>query len=139
MIRLTINRKIDESRMFAIWRLDPPWQPITKKGQGHRMGSGKGAINHYVTPLRADRIIVEIGGKCEFREVQKILRQVAKLLPFKARVVNREMLEEKAKTEKFIEENNLNPFTFKHCARNNMLGCKTWLSPYDYLWHGKHK
>ena len=103
------------------------------------MGSGKGAINHYVTPLRADRIIVEIGGKCEFREVQKILRQVAKLLPFKARVVNREMLEEKVKTEKFIEENNLNPFTFKHCARSNMLGCKTWLSPYDYLWHGKHK
>lgn len=31
MIRLTIGRKLDQQRMFAIWRVDPPWQPITKK------------------------------------------------------------------------------------------------------------
>lgn len=58
-------------RMFAIWRVDPPWQPVTKKGQGQRMGGGKGAIDHYVTPIKADRIIFEIGGKCEYAEVKK--------------------------------------------------------------------
>lgn len=55
--------------MFAIWRVPAPWQPVTKKGQGQRMGGGKGAIDHYVTPIRAGRIIVEMGGKCEFEEV----------------------------------------------------------------------
>lgn len=31
MIRLTLGRKIDQSRMFLIWRVDSPWQPVTKK------------------------------------------------------------------------------------------------------------
>lgn len=53
MIRLTIGRKIDPTRMFAIWRVDAPWQPCTRKGQGHRMGGGKGSIDHYVTPVKA--------------------------------------------------------------------------------------
>lgn len=52
VIRLTIGRNIDSNRMFAIWRIDPPWQPLTKKGQGMRMGGGKGAIDHYVTPVK---------------------------------------------------------------------------------------
>jgi len=69
MVRNTINRKLDESRMFAIWRIDAPWKPMTRKGQGHRMGGGKGAIDHYTTPVKAGRIIIEVGGECEFGEV----------------------------------------------------------------------
>lgn len=71
MIRLTVARHLDQKIMFAIWRVDPPWQPVTKKGQGQRMGGGKGAIDHYVTPIKAGRIILEIGGKCEYAEVYK--------------------------------------------------------------------
>eukprot|EP00916_Digyalum_oweni_P022773 GHVL01037706.1.p1 GENE.GHVL01037706.1~~GHVL01037706.1.p1 ORF type:complete len:252 (+),score=13.83 GHVL01037706.1:49-804(+) len=138
MIRLTINRKMDESCMFAIWRVEQPWKSITKKGQGHRMGGGKGAIDHYVFPLRAGRIIVEMGGECEFEEVQKILTQVARILPFKARVVTRTMMTEEAERKAELEEKNVNPFTFKYCAQKNMLGCQKWLSPYDYKWHGKY-
>lgn len=67
-----IGRKLDINRMFAIWRIPAPWQPVTKKGQGQRMGGGKGAIDHYVTPVKAGRIIVEMGGKCEFEEVRII-------------------------------------------------------------------
>lgn len=55
--------------MFAIWRVPAPWQPVTKKGQGQRMGGGKGAIDHYVTPIKAGRVILEMGGTCEFAEV----------------------------------------------------------------------
>lgn len=33
------------------------------------MGGGKGSIDHYVTPIKAGRVIVEIGGHCEFFEV----------------------------------------------------------------------
>lgn len=31
MIRLKLVRKIDQDKMFAIWRVDAPWQPVTKK------------------------------------------------------------------------------------------------------------
>ena len=33
------------------------------------MGGGKGAIDHYVTPIKAGRVIVEVGGPIEFEEV----------------------------------------------------------------------
>lgn len=35
------------------------------------MGSGKGSIDHYVTPVKAGQIIVEIGGPIEYFEVLK--------------------------------------------------------------------
>ena len=31
MVRMTTNRKMDASKMFAIWRVDGPWQPLTRK------------------------------------------------------------------------------------------------------------
>lgn len=56
MMRLTVGRKLDLDRMFAVWRVDAPWQPLTKKGQGQRMGGGKGAIDHYCTPVKPGEI-----------------------------------------------------------------------------------
>lgn len=67
MIRLTLGRKIDTDRMFAIWRIDPPWQPVTSKGQGQRMGKGKGSIDHYVTPVKEGRVIIEVAGNFSTR------------------------------------------------------------------------
>ena len=132
-------RKLDESRMFAMWRIEGPWQAVSKKGISHRMGGGKGNIDKFVVPIRADRMILEIGGKCEFIEVKHILRALAQSLPFDARVVTREsMQEEKVKNED-LEKMNKNPFTFKYAAENNMLGMDKWLSPYDYKWYGKYK
>lgn len=69
MARLSIGRKMDTSRMFAIWRVPEPWQPLHKKGVGVRLGGGKGSIDHYATPVRAGRVILEIGGDCQFEEV----------------------------------------------------------------------
>lgn len=48
LARLSIGRKMDTSRMFAIWRIAEPWQPLTKKGIGVRMGAGKGSIGKYL-------------------------------------------------------------------------------------------
>jgi len=31
MVRLGILRKMDQNRMFAVWRIDGPWQPVTRK------------------------------------------------------------------------------------------------------------
>lgn len=138
MIRLTIGRKLDTDRMFAIWRIDSPWQPVTKKGQGQRMGGGKGAIDHYVTPIRAGRIIVEVGGKCEYSEVQGFLENVAASLPFKAMAVSQEILDEMKAKEEFEEKYNKNPYTMKYIIQNNMGGCYLWLRPSDRKWFGKY-
>lgn len=86
MMRLTINRKIDAQTTFALWRVSSPYKPITRKGLGQRMGGGKGAIDHYVVPVRYGRLIVELGGKVELAEVEPILTEVAKKLPFPAKV-----------------------------------------------------
>ncbi|CAF4774069.1 unnamed protein product [Pieris macdunnoughi] len=138
MIRLQVARRLDQKKMFAIWRVDPPWQPVTKKGQGQRMGGGKGAIDHYCTPIKSDRIIFEIGGKCEYAEVHTMLRIISERLPFKAEPVSQEIMEKQAVEEKWKEENNLNKYTMKYLIQNNMQGCNTHISKYDNRWYGKY-
>lgn len=86
MMRLTINRKLDPRTTFARWRINAPYKPITRKSLGQRMGGGKGAIDRYVTPVRCGRLVVELGGKIEMGEVEEVLTQVAKKLPFRAKV-----------------------------------------------------
>ncbi|XP_012282905.1 39S ribosomal protein L16, mitochondrial [Orussus abietinus] len=139
MVRMSLIRKLDYDRMFAIWRIDAPWQPITKKSQGQRMGGGKGAIDHYVTPVRAGRVIVEVGGQCEYIEVERILQVIAKKLPFDAIAVSHEKLNEIQETEERLERENLNPWTFKYIVQNNLGGCLNWISPVDKLWFGKYR
>ncbi|XP_030753261.1 39S ribosomal protein L16, mitochondrial [Sitophilus oryzae] len=139
VIRMTIGRKMDNTRMFALWRIDPPWQPVTKRGQGMRLGGGKGPIDHYVTPIKAGRVIVEMGGKCTFEEVEPFLSDIAMKMPFKAKAVSQEMLEEMEANEKWIEENNQNPYTMKYIIQNNIGGCHKWLSPVDFKYFGKHR
>ena len=38
MIQTTIAKKLDYSKAFAIWRIDPPSHPVTKHGQGRKLG-----------------------------------------------------------------------------------------------------
>ncbi|XP_068429883.1 large ribosomal subunit protein uL16m [Clinocottus analis] len=137
MIRLTINRKMDPQTTFACWRINGPYKPITRKGLGQRMGGGKGAIDHYVTPVRYGRLIVEVGGKVELGQVQHILIEVAKKLPFPAKVMSRESLAALQKKHADMEQNNQNPWTFKQIAHGNMLGIRKVLSPSDLYNHGR--
>lgn len=139
MIRLTINRNIDEKKMFAIWRVDPPWKPITRKGQGHRMGGGKGSIDHYVTPVKANRIIVEIGGNVEFEIVRPLLEGLTKKLPFKSWAFNQEMLEEKQALEQVDDTFNQNPFDYEFLIKNNIQNCHRWIGKFDKMWYFRYK
>ncbi|XP_061188378.1 large ribosomal subunit protein uL16m-like [Saccostrea echinata] len=136
--RLYINAKLTND-MFAEWRVEPPWKPVSKKGQGKRMGKGKSPISHYVTPVKADRIIMEIGGKIELRQVYRMLRHVANQCPFHARIVSEEILKKEEEQENWIRDNNLNPFSYKYCAKNNFLGIRKDLSPYDLIFFGKYR
>ncbi|KAM7405993.1 hypothetical protein PAMP_000399 [Pampus punctatissimus] len=137
MMRLTINRKMNSRTTFARWRINSPYKPITRKGLGQRMGGGKGAIDHYVTPVRYGRLIVEVGGKVELGEIENILIEVAKKLPFPAKVVSRESLAVLQQKQIDMEQNNQNPWTFKQIAWGNMLGIRKVLSPFDLHNHGR--
>jgi len=102
------------------------------------MGGGKGAIDHYVTPLKAGRIVLEIAGNCTFEEVRPWLEQIANNLPFEARAVSHAMLkEDKIKEEENIQ-NNINKFSPEYVIRNNMGGCHNWISPTDRKWFWKY-
>lgn len=137
-VRQILNKQLDDRYMFAMWRFNHLWQSVTRKGQGKRMGGGKGAIDHYCLPVRAERIVLEIGGRCEFIEVVGVLKAVQKCLPFRTRIVTHESMQKREEREKYTEQNNINPFTFKYCVQNNVLGCSKFLNRYDYMWFGKY-
>ncbi|XP_034251636.1 39S ribosomal protein L16, mitochondrial [Thrips palmi] len=138
MIRLTVGRKLDASRMFAIWRIDDPWQPISKMGIGKRHGGGKGPIDHYVTPIKEGRIIIEVGGKCSYEEVKPWLEQIARLLPFKAEAVDMKTILAKKKLEELEEKRNINPITYKYLLMNRMVGTQNWAGPTEKEYFGKY-
>ena len=137
-IRFILYKNIDYKVAFALWRIPDPWQPITKKSQGSRMGGGKGNIDHYATPVRAGQVIFEIGGKIEFFEVKRHLNNIAKNLPFDAMVVTQEMMEAMAERKKKLEEKNQNPWTWKYIIQNDLLGSLKWISKYDRRWFNEY-
>uniref|UniRef100_A0A5S6QCL9 Large ribosomal subunit protein uL16m n=1 Tax=Trichuris muris TaxID=70415 RepID=A0A5S6QCL9_TRIMR len=137
-IRKSVNPRLDD-KTFAIWRVDPPWLPRTKVPQGMKLGGGKRSIHHYVTPVRAGRIIVELGGHVTVDQALRMLCNAAKTLPMPAEMVSQADLAEEEEREKFIAENNLNKFTWEYIMKWNMQNCYRWLSPYDYIWKGRYR
>ncbi|KAL0273004.1 UNVERIFIED_CONTAM: hypothetical protein PYX00_005785 [Menopon gallinae] len=131
--------KILNKNTFAVWRVDEPWQAMSKKGSSKKMGGGKAPIHHYVTPVKAGRIILEFGGIMHPQEVWTRVAPLAENLPFPARFVSQELLEKEAEEEKRLEKANLNKYTMKYVILNNLGGCNNWLSPFDYLWFGKYR
>ncbi|NWX25061.1 RM16 protein, partial [Aegotheles bennettii] len=131
-------RGMDPRSTFAVWRVPPPTKPVTRKSLGHRMGGGKGPVDHYVTAVKSGRLLVELGGRCEFEEVKPFLAQVAAKLPFPAMAVSREGLQEMRREEEERKLNNQNPWTFERVVTANMLGMRKYLSPYDLRLHGRY-
>ncbi|XP_033918087.1 large ribosomal subunit protein uL16m [Melopsittacus undulatus] len=138
MLRLTIGRAMDPRSTFAIWRVPAPTKPVTRKSLGHRMGGGKGPIDHYVTPVKSGRLVVELGGRCEFQEVAPFLLRAARKLPFPAVPISRAGLERMRREEEERRVGNENPWTFERMVRANMLGMRRYLSPCDLHWHGRY-
>ncbi|XP_053977252.1 39S ribosomal protein L16, mitochondrial [Hylaeus volcanicus] len=138
MIRFTLLKRFDFKTGFAIWRVPEIWQPISKKSQGARMGGGKGSIDHYVTPVKANQVIVEVGGPFEYFEVRKLLTNIANKLPFRAIAVSQELMERQVEEKKKFKEENQNPFDWKYIIQNNIFGCHMWISKYDRMWYNEY-
>lgn len=71
-----------------VWVRVFPDKPITSKGAGVRMGSGKGEISGYVAVIKPGRILFELGGVSAEVAKEAFTRAGAKI-SFATRIVTR--------------------------------------------------
>ena len=92
------NRQIEASRISMnrymkrggkVWTKIFPHKSVTAKGIGVRMGSGKGAPDQWVAPVRRGKILFEVGGVSE-EVANEALRLASHKLPVRTRIVKRE-------------------------------------------------
>ncbi len=82
--RIAMNRYI--KRGGKVWIRVFPDKPISAKPAETRMGSGKGATDHWVAVVRPGRILFELGGVRE--EVAKeAMRLASNKLPIKTKFI----------------------------------------------------
>ena len=84
--RIALTRYM--KRGGKVWIRVFPDKPITAKPAETRMGSGKGAVDHWVAVVKPGRIIFEIAGVSE--EIAKeAVRLASHKLPVKTRFITR--------------------------------------------------
>ena len=85
--RIAMTRHI--KRGGKVWINVFPDKPVTQKPAETRMGSGKGAVDHYVAVVKPGRIMFELSYNDPEVAREAINRAIQKL-PIKARFVARE-------------------------------------------------
>lgn len=88
--RIAMTRYI--KRQGKVWIRMFPDKPITKKPAETRMGSGKGAPDHWVAVIKPGRVLYEIQGVPE-ELAREAMRLAAQKLPVKTKFVSRVELE----------------------------------------------
>ena len=71
-----------------VWIRIFPDKPVTAKAAETRMGSGKGAVDHWVAVIRPGRILFEMTGVPE-EDAKEAMRLAAHKLPIKTQFVRR--------------------------------------------------
>jgi len=84
--RVAITRYF--SRKGQVWIRVFPDKPITKKPAETRMGTGKGAVDHYAVVIRPGRILFEVGNVTK-EQAQRALSLAAAKLKIRTRFVER--------------------------------------------------
>ena len=85
--RVAMTRKI--KRGGKVWINVFPDKPVTQKPAETRMGSGKGAPEHWVAVVKPGRVMFELAGVDEAL-AKEALRLAGRKLPIKTKVVTRE-------------------------------------------------
>lgn len=81
--------KVVGRKGLKMWLKTFPHIPVTKKPLGVRMGSGKGAVNHFVANVRAGKIIFEFNCPKE-NTARMAFTQASHKLPLKVKLVIKE-------------------------------------------------
>ena len=72
-----------------VWIRVFPDKPVTKKAAETRMGSGKGAPDHWVAVVRRGKILFELSG-VDYETAKEAMRLAAHKLPINTRFITRE-------------------------------------------------
>jgi large subunit ribosomal protein L16 len=72
-----------------VWIRIFPDKPVTARAAETRMGSGKGAVDHWVAVIKPGRILFEMTGVSE-EDAKEAMRLAAHKLPIKTQFVRRE-------------------------------------------------
>jgi large subunit ribosomal protein L16 len=75
-----------------VWIRIFPDKPVTAKPAETRMGSGKGAVDHYVAVVKPGRIMFELGG-VRPDVAKEALSRAAQKMPIKCKIIGREDVE----------------------------------------------
>ncbi len=89
--RVAMNRYM--KRGGKVWIKIFPDKAVSKKPADTRMGSGKGAPDHYVAVVKPDRVLFEISGPSE-EVCLEALRLASHKLSVKTKVIRKETLVE---------------------------------------------
>ena len=81
-----------------VWIKIFPDKPVTAKPAETRMGSGKGALEHWVAVVKPGRVMFEIAGMPE-EAAKEALRLASHKLPIRCKIVSRAELEGGAGSE----------------------------------------
>jgi large subunit ribosomal protein L16 len=95
--RWITSRQIEAARRAIIrylkkggklWIRIFPDKPVTRKGTEVPMGGGKGAVDHYVFPVKEGRMMFEIEGIPE-DQAKEAFRKAADKLPVKTKFIKK--------------------------------------------------
>lgn len=75
-------------RKGKLWIRIFPDKSVTVKGNEIRMGGGKGAVDHYVAPVKPGTVIFEIDG-VNLEQAQQALRLASYKLPVKTAIIKK--------------------------------------------------
>jgi len=75
-----------------VWIRIFPDKPVTAKPAETRMGSGKGAVDHYVAVVKPGRIMFELGG-VRPEIAKEALERAAQKMPIRCKIIGREDVE----------------------------------------------
>ncbi len=89
--RVAMNRYM--KRGGKVWIKIFPDKSVSKKPADTRMGSGKGAPDHYVAVVKPDRVLFEISGPSE-EVCLEALRLASHKLSVKTKIIKKETLVE---------------------------------------------
>ena len=84
--RIAVTRYM--KREGKVWIRIFPDKPMTSKPAEVRMGKGKGALSHWVAPIKPGRVLFEADG-VPYEVAKEAMRLAAQKLPVKTKFVTR--------------------------------------------------
>ena len=88
--RNAVRRMLKSEKSALLHMFAFPDRPISAKGNGTRMGKGKGAVDYFGTWVREGKVVMEISGARKELAL-KALNVASQMLPLKSRAIEQDV------------------------------------------------